>query len=168
MSIHVLGPSSNRHKNRSQSKIKKPHKKSYSKKIDTFGKRLSGTVSSKNKKSNDFSSPYKFDKRNNDFLSPTAISSHEYSNYIKNKHLNLLMNNFSLESSTSKPNNKHVPNAFSIGNPLHQQKLSISKKPLNKNVSAQRKKKQRSKTKTEKSVVFMMPGQQIKNQYIHY
>jgi hypothetical protein len=119
-------------------------------------------------KSTDFSSPYKFDKRGNDFLSPTIMSSHEYSNYIKNKHLNLLMNNFSLESSASKPSNRHVPNAFSIGNPLHQQKLSISKKPLQKNVSAQRKKKQRSKTKTEKSVVFMMPGQHIKNQYINY
>lgn len=168
MPLNILGSGGAKVKRRPSSKTKhRSHKKSYTKKSDTFGKRLSSGLSGKDKILEDFSSPYKLNKKSKDFLNQVTLSSNEYSNYVKQKHINALLNNFSLESSASRSNKRTISNV--VGSKVGVHKPSVSKKMTStKHIESQRKKKARSKTKSEKSVVFMMPGQHIGNQFIHY
>jgi len=93
----------------------------------------------------------------------------EYSNYSKGNQIGSLANNYSVESYSSKPNKRTISHTGVLSQQMHQPKPSITKKPGCKNMSSsQIKKKQRSKTKSEKSVVFMMPSQHIKNQFINF
>lgn len=168
MHLNILGSGGAKVKRRPSSKTKqRSNKKSYSKKFDSFGKRLSNGLSGKGGALEEFSSPYKLNKKSKDFLNQVTLSSNEYSNYIKQKHINALLNNFSLESSASKSNKRTISHV--AGSKVGVHKPSITKKMAStKHVDSQRKKKARSKTKSEKSVVFMMPGQHTGNQFIHY
>ena len=158
-------------KHRSSAKGKaRWHKKSYTKKSDSLSKRMSGIADPTIKAVEEYPSPYKVSKKSKDFLSQFTISGNENSSYLKSKHLNSIINNLSIESNWSKINKRTTSNAGVIIKGSRIQKLLGAKKQhISKNSThTNRKKKARSKTKTEKSVVFVMPGQHIANQFIHY
>jgi hypothetical protein len=154
-------------KRKTSSKAKqRGHKKTYSKKPDIMSKNIANNLSAKSKRLEDFSSPYKLNKKSKDFLSQVTLSANEYSNYLRSKHVNTILNSYSIESSGSRTKQRTMAYPTAI-KPVTFVKPSAAKIiPLSKFKSSQRKKKTRSKT--EKNVVFMMPGQHISNQYIHF
>ena len=168
MHLNLFGQSA-LNKNPTKSKTKS-HKKSYKKRSEKGYEKCSNILSSKGHQIEDYSSPYKLKTKSKDFLNQVAISGKEYSSYLKSKHIGNIVGNYSVESSGTKKKHKAVINPSGFGAHIQFIKPTVSKKipSSNKQTNSQRKKKARSKTKTEKSVVFMMPGQHIGNQFIHY